>query len=49
MTIASLSILPVDPVKVVLDVRADIVSVHASIISRELIKQFHESGLKVIA
>ncbi len=49
LTIASLNILPIDPVKVVLDAKADIVSVHVSIVSRELIKQFHEAGLKVIA
>ena len=49
LTIASLNILPIDPVKVVLDARADIVSVHVSIVSRELIKQFHEAGLKVLA
>ena len=49
LTIASLNILPIDPVKVVLDARADIVSMHVSIVSRELIKQFHEAGLKVLA
>ncbi|OYT51197.1 MAG: hypothetical protein B6U76_11370 [Desulfurococcales archaeon ex4484_217_2] len=49
LTIASLNILPIDPVKVVLDARADIVSVHVSIVSRELIKQLHEAGLKVLA
>ena len=49
LTIASLNILPVNPVKVVLDARADIVSMHVSIVSRELIKQFHEAGLKVLA
>lgn len=47
-TIASLNILPVNPVKVILDSKADIASLHVNIVSKKLIEQFHSAGLKTI-
>jgi len=49
VTIASLNILPVNPVDVILDSKADMVSIHVGIVSKELIAQFHEVGLKTLS
>ncbi len=49
ITIASLNILPINPVGVVLDSKADIASIRLSLISKELVEDMHKANLKVIA
>ncbi len=46
--IASLNILPVDPVKVLVDAGADIASIHISLLNKNIVKELHELGIKVI-
>ena len=48
ITIASLNILPVNPVDVVLSSKADMVSIHVGIVSKKLVTQFHDVGIKTI-
>ncbi len=46
--IASLNILPVNPAKVLSDAKADIASIHINILSRDIVRELHDLGIKVI-
>ncbi len=48
-TIASLNIMPVNPLKIISDSLADIASIHIGLIDKGIVREIHSIGVKVIA
>jgi len=48
ITIASINILPIDIVDIASKANADMVSIHLSLLNREIIDELHHSGFKVL-
>ncbi len=47
--IASINILAINMARIALDAEADMVSIHLSLTSKELVDEFHDAGLKVLS
>ncbi len=48
ITIASINILPIDIVDVAAKAEADMVSIHLSLLTRDIVEQLHNNGFKVL-